>query len=188
MQRIRRAEIEIGGGERRLRRKLGIVEIGGGRLRRRTRCSRSAGALCPRRRDPRCWRSCGTNVVVYVPTRPAEAIAPAPPTSRTAKGSRCRIARRQVREERGLRFADQRARLLVRGGCRGHVLVRDLNLSQKKRELAIAIDRPPFAAVEIVDGRGDLPALELLERLAGQAPARVCSRGQPRSRQALSEA
>ena len=163
VQGIRRKQIEISGGERRLRRKLGVVEIGGGRLRRRRVALDLPAHLAPdveipgagEARNERC------RIRADAAGRGDRAGAAA---SRSAIGTRCRIARRQVREERGLRFADQRARLLVRGGCRGHVLVGDLNLSQKKRELAIAIDRPPFAAVEIVDGSGDLPALELLER------------------------
>ena len=61
-----------------------------------------------------------------------------------------------------MRLADDRTRLFVRGGLRRDRLVGDFDLFEKESELGIAIDRPPFAAIERVARRRDFPAFKLL--------------------------
>ena len=79
VQRIRRAQIEIGGGELRLRRKLDVVEVGGADLRDGGVALDLPRAPCPRRRESQAPVKPGTKVVVWRPGR--RSITPAAPVA-----------------------------------------------------------------------------------------------------------
>ncbi len=63
------------------------------------------------------------------------------------------------REIIGLRLADQGDGIMIGFERLLNGLVGDFNLAQQRCELGIAINRPPFAAIERVGRIGELPAL-----------------------------
>ena len=150
-QRIRGAEIEIGGGERPLRRKLGIVEIGGAGLRAGRVALDLPAHFAPDVEVPGAGelRHEGRRVDGAAGTR-AERAGRGLRAECGRAGARAGVgvARRHCRKQRRLRFADEGARLLVARRRRGHRLVRDLHLLEQEGELGIAIEAPPIAAIE----------------------------------------
>ncbi len=82
---------------------------------------------------------------------------------RSAVRPRPAVAGRYGRQQGRLRLADQRPRLQVGGGLPRDGLVGNFDLSEKKSEFRVVIERPPVAAIELIARRRDLPALKLLE-------------------------
>ena len=166
MQGIRRAQIEIGGGERPLCRELGIVEIGGAGLGGRRIAFDLAAHLAPDIDVPGAGklRHEGCRVDGAAVEAGASARARGSEAGGLWPGARAGVGvtRRHRWKQRRLRLADEGARLLIAGSRGGHRLVRDFHLLEQESELGIAIEAPPIAAVDPVARRGQFPAFDLL--------------------------
>lgn len=75
----------------------------------------------------------------------------------------CRIARGDGRKIIGLCLTDDRDGRVIGLERLFDALVGNLDLAQKRRELGVVIDRPPFAAIKCIARIDDLSAFGLLE-------------------------